>query len=211
VNAVLLSVRDAAQADSLRAVLDSVFAAPEYRWVERPNPLAFLNRWWRLLAEWLQRIQERHPEVFWVLFWGLVAVLALILVHAGWVMFQTIRAASSPASAATRGAGLEIHGAAWYRREALRLAAEGRYPEAMQADFLALVLDLDARQVLRFHPSKTPNEYTGEAKLAGESRESFRALVRTLYGHAFARVPCGPAEFVEWRRRTAPEQYAAAY
>jgi len=104
VNAVLLSIRDAAQADSLRAVLDSVFAAPEYRWVERPNPLAFLNRWWRLLAEWLQRIQERHPEVFWVLFWGLVAVLALILVYlvgATRSGASTMAADTSPAQTST--------------------------------------------------------------------------------------------------------------
>jgi hypothetical protein len=211
VNAVLLSARDAAAADSLRAVLDSVFAAPEYRWVERPNPLAFLTRWWRWLADWLARVQDRHPEVFWVLFWGLVAVLALVLVHAGWVMFQTIRAAATPPSADARRTTREIHDASWYRREALRLAAEGLYPEAMQADFLALVLELDARRIVRFHPSKTPNEYTGEAGLARESRESLRALVRALYGYAFARVPCGPDEFAEWRRRTAPEQYAAAH
>ncbi len=210
-NAVFLPVHDTAQADSLRAVLDSVFTAPEYRWVDRPDPLAFLVRWWRLLAEWLQRVQERHPEVFWVLFWGLVAVLALILVHAGWVMLQTIRAASAPPSADARAAALEVHGAAWYRREALRLAAQGLYPEAMQADFLALVLELDARRVLRFHPSKTPGEYTGEVQLAGEARESFRSLVRTLYGYAFARVPCGPDDFAEWRRHTSPEQYAAAH
>jgi hypothetical protein len=211
VNPVPLSVPGGTGADSLRALLDSVFAAPEYRWVERPNPLAFLTRWWRELAEWLQRAQERHPEVFWVFFWALVALLALILVHAGWVMFQTIRAASTPPSADARGMAREIRGASWYRREALRLAAEGRYPEAMQADFLALVLDLDARSIVRFHPSKTPGEYTAEAVLAAESREAFRALVRTLYGYAFARVPCGPIEFAEWRRLTAPEQYAAAH
>jgi hypothetical protein len=211
VNAVLAPARGAAPADSLRAVLDSVFAAPGYRWVERPNPLAFLSRWWRRLADWLQGAQERHPEVFWVFFWGLVAVLALVLLHAAWVMVQTIRAASAPAAIDAHASARDVHGASWYRREALRLAAEGHYPEAMQADFLALVLELDARSVVKFHPSKTPNEYTGEAGLRGESRESFRALVRTLYGYAFARVPCGPEEFAEWRRRTAPEQYAAAH
>ena len=210
-NPVLLSVDAVTPADSLRAVLDSVFAAPEYRWVERPNPLAFLLRWWRLLVDWLARVQERHPDLFWLLFWALVAVLALILVHAGWVMLQTLRAAAAPPSADAGTAGVEIRSAAWYRREALRLASEGHYPEAMQADFLALVLELDARHVVRFHPSKTPGEYTGEAKLAGESREAFRALVGLLYGYAFARRPCGPAEFAEWRRHTGAEQYAAAH
>lgn len=210
-NEVSLPAPGAPQADSLRAILDSVFSAPEYRWVERPNPLAFLSRWWRLLGDWLVRIQDQHPDFFWVLFWALVAVLALILVHAGWVMVQTIRSAASPPSAGVTGTATEIRGAAWYRREALRLAGKGKYPEAMQADFLALVLELDARGVLHFHPSKTPSEYTGEAKLGGDPRETFRALVRTLYGYAFARVPCGPDEFADWRRRTSAEQYAPAH
>lgn len=206
-----LPVPGVPQADSLRAVLDSVFAAPEYRWVDRPNPLAFLTRWWQLLNDWLLRAREHHPGLFELLFWALVAVLALIMVHAGWIMLRTIRAAASPPSAVAGGTMPEIHGAAWYRREALRLAALGSYPEAMQADFLALVLELDARRVLRFHPSKTPSEYTAEAGLAGESRDSFRALVSALYGYAFARLPCGPGEFADWRRRTRAEQYAAAH
>ena len=210
-NEVFLLVPGARQADSLRAVLDSVFAAPEYRWVERPNPLAFLSRWWRLLGDWLAGIQDQHPDFFWLLFWALVAVFALILVHAGWVMFQTLRSAAAPPSAGATGTVSEIRGAAWYRREALRLAGRGQYPEAMQADFLALVLELDARRVLRFHPSKTPSEYTSEANLGSDARETFRALVRALYGYAFARVPCGPDEFADWRQRTSVECYAPAH
>jgi hypothetical protein len=211
VNGTPLVVPGAARPDSLRAVLDSVFAGPEFQWVARPNPLAFLTRWWRLLADWLGRVQEGHPEVFRLLFWALVVVLVLILVHASWVMIQTFRAAASPPSTDTGVTPHEVHGPAWYRREAARLAREGRYPEAMQADFLALVLELDARRLLRFHPSKTPNEYSYEAALAAESREAFRALVRSLYGYAFARQPCGPAEFATWRTLTAVERYAAAH
>ena len=40
----------------------------------------------------------------------------------------------------------------------------------MQADFLALVLELDQRHLVRFHPSKTPREYSTEARLAEPSR-----------------------------------------
>ncbi len=197
--------------DSLRAVLDSVFAGPEYRWEERLNPFAFLLRWWHRLADWLSRVQDRHPDLFWLLFWALIAVLALILVHASWVMIQTFRAAAAPPAADGTLTAKEIHGPAWYRREALRLAGQGRYPDAMQADFLALVLELDARRVLRFHPSKTPNEYSYESGLGGDAREAFREVVRSLYGYAFARQPCGPAEFAAWRTLTSAERYAAAH
>ena len=43
-----------AGADSLRRVLDSVFAAPAYAWVEKPQALGFLLRWINAVARRLQ-------------------------------------------------------------------------------------------------------------------------------------------------------------
>jgi hypothetical protein len=200
-----------APADSLRAVLDSVFAGQAYDWVERAHPLAFLRRWWSALRHWLVGLEQSQPMLYWVIVGVLVALLVAILVHAVWVMAQTLRAAGAPAEAGGGGPTPEVRGAAWYRREAQRLARDGRYPEAMQADFLGLVLELDQRGVLRFHPSKTPGEYTYEARLAEPARGAFRDLVRALYGYAFARVPCGPDDFAAWRGRTVAEQYATAH
>lgn len=199
----------AAAADSLRAILDTVFRGPEYRWVDVPHPLAFLIGWWVTLQDWLAATRERHPDLFLILFWGLIAILAAIVVHGFWILAQTLRAARATADDSTPGTA-EIRGAPWYRREAMRLARLERFPEAMQADFIGLVLELDERKLLRFHPSKTPNEYTAEVKLAQPSREAFRALVRALYGYAFGRAPCGQAEFAVWRERTVTEQYATA-
>ena len=196
--------------DSLRAVLDTVFQAEAYQWVERPHPLAFLGRWWRALLQWLGDLERSQPGLFWALFWVMIAVLVLIFVHAGWVMLRTIRSAAAPPGGEA-GAAAEARGAAWYRGEAERLARAGRFPEAMQADFVALVLELDARRVVRFHPSKTPNEYTYEAGLAGEARDGFRGLVRSLYGYAFARWPCGAEDYAAWRRAAVAERYAAAH
>jgi hypothetical protein len=198
-------------ADSLRAVLDSVFSGRDYEWVERTHPLAFLGQWWSALRRWLLGLEQSQPALYWLVVWLLVALLAAILVHALWVLVQTLHAAGAPAEAGAGGPAPEVRGASWYRREAQRLAREGRYPEAMQADFLGLVLELDQRGVLRFHPSKTPNEYTNEAKLAEPARGAFRELVRNLYGYAFAREPCGAGEFAAWRGRTAAEQYAGAH
>jgi hypothetical protein len=200
-----------APADSLRAVLDSVFAGQAYDWVERAHPLAFLGRWWSALKRWLFGLEQSQPMVYWLIVSLLVALLVAILVHAVWVMARTLRAAGAPTEAGSGGPAPEVRGAAWYRREAQRLARERRYPEAMQADFLGLVLELDQRGVLRFHPSKTPNEYTYEARLAEPARAAFRDLVRALYRYAFARAPCGPDDFDAWRVRTAAEQYAAAH
>jgi hypothetical protein len=196
--------------DSLRAVLDSVFAAPEYRWAARPSPLGFLKRWLERLAGWLLALREAHPLGFRLFLVALGIALIVILVHAGWVLLHTIRPGGATGKDLAREA-LPRRDQAWYRREADRLAALGRYAEAIQADFLALVLALDAFQLLHFHPGKTPAEYTREARLSPPARDEFRELVGSLYGYAFARWPCGPAEFAGWRARAAPERYARAH
>jgi len=197
------------QQDSLRAVLDSIFAAPEYRWVERPHPFAFLTQWVDALQRWLQAMHDAHPFGYRLFLAALVIVFVAILVHAGWVLVGTLRRGISP-SAGLPDSAPPRRDQTWYRGEADRLAAGGRYVEAMQADFLALVLALDAAGRLRFHPGKTPAEYGAESRLGPEAGAEFRALVGTLYGFAFARWPCGREDFVSWRARAAPERYAAA-
>lgn len=195
--------------DSLRAVLDSVFADPGYAWVERPNPLAFALRWWEALIGWIEALETRNPDVYWLLFGGMLAVLAAVVVHATWVMVRTLRQAQAPANPGEIPAHL-VRDATWYRHESARLAAAGRFSEAMQADFLALALELDRRRLLRFHPSKTPEEYAREARLPDTARADFGDLVRTLYGYAFAGVPADAATLDAWRRRTSPDRYAPA-
>ena len=201
----------AAATDTLRDVLDSVFADPAYRWVERPHPLAFLARWWDAARRWLVGLEQSQPTLYWLVVWLLIALLAAIVVHAFWVMARTLRAATAPEGGGTGATTPEVRGAASYRREAQRLAREGRFPEAMQADFLGLVLELDQRRVLRFHPSKTPGEYSGEVKLGEPARSAFRDLVRSLYRYAFAREPCGPEDFAAWLERSGGDRYAAAH
>ena len=195
--------------DSLRAVLDSVFAGPAYRWVERPEPAAQLRGWLNELEQWLASLRDHNPLGFKAFIAALIIVLIAILVHAGWVLVRTVRPRSqdtgpiqSPVIRRDRD---------WYRREAERLAGEGRYPEAMQADFLALVLALDAAQQVRFHPAKTPREYTRESRLDPGLRAELSGLVGALYEYVFARRPCGLAEYREWQARVAREAHAAAH
>ena len=182
-----------AGADSLRNVLDSVFAAPSYQWIERRDFWAPVRRLWFRLLEWLEHLERTSPGAFFALRWVLIAVLVAIFVHAAWIVWRMVRGATSPAHAPAPVP--PPRGAPWYRDEADRLARAGKYREAIQADFTALILALDARRLLRFHPSKTPGEYVAE-------RNELGAVVRVLYAYLFARVPCGATEFDAWRALT---------
>jgi hypothetical protein len=186
--------------DSLRSVLDSVFAAPSYQWTERRDFWAPVRRLWFQLLEWLEQLEGSSPGAFLALRWALIAVLVAIFVHAAWIVWQMIRGATSPAQSPAPVP--PARGAAWYRAEADRLAGAGKYREAIQADFTALILALDSRRLVRFHPSKTPGEYVAE-------RSDLGAVVRALYAYLFARAPCGPAEFGAWRDLTRGVDHAA--
>lgn len=198
-----------AQGDSLRTLLDSVFAAPTYRWSEPTDPLAAVRLRFAELMDWIRHLESNSPALYLVVVGILVALLVAVLVHVGWLVWQTLRA--PPTVAAIMPSAAERRDAAWFRTEADRLASAGRYREAVQADFLALVLTLDGWGAMHFHPSKTPAEYLGEPALRGEAREEFRDLVRQLYRIVFGGAACDAADYAEWRRRAAPERYAPAH
>jgi hypothetical protein len=196
--------------DTLRAVLDSVFAKPAYRWVEHKDAFAVLRRWYAELREWFRALRESNPLSYRLVLYAMLVVVVLIVLHALWELYRTV-ATSPPDADASSRSDTTARTVAWFQHESARLAAEGRYPDAIQADFLALVLALDARKLLRFHPSKTPAEYANESELSPEARAEFRVLVHRVYGYAFARWPCGPVEYAQWRAQAAPERYAPAH
>jgi len=195
--------------DSLRAILDTVFAAPAYKWVQRPDHVSWIRHAWLAIKDWYANLSESHPLGLEIAMWALLAIAVAIVLQAGWRFFADVRTEDTVQD--DHGGPAVRRDEEWYRHEADRLAATGRYAEAMQADFVALVLALDARQALRFHPSKTPGEYARESSFTPEARAQFRDLVRRLYVYAFARVPCGAAEFADWRSDATPERYAPAH
>ena len=200
-----------ARADTLRAVLDTVFAGSDFRWEGREDPFGVIRRAWLEAQRFLLELRDRNPVAFRVLLWALVAALVLIVLHAAWIAVRTVRDAGRREGTTSAARLPSVRDARWYGAEAARLATEGRYAEAVQADFLRFVLELDARRVARFHPSKTPGEYVREATLPEERRRELRDLVRTLYAYAFARVPCDRAAFEAWRERAVADRYAPAH
>jgi len=176
-------------------VVGQVFARPEYQWVERRRVVSWLARQWHNLIEWLNRLSAQHPVGFDIGLALVVVALVALLVHMGYVMWRIVRPAArtgqTKPAVGTRGVAY----AAAHLAYAEQLARAGRYAEALGHRFLALVLELDRRKALRFHASKTPAEYVGEARLTDRGRASLASLVAQLYRHLFGAVPCDAGEY----------------
>ncbi len=184
--------------DSLVTIIDQVFSAGEYQW----NESAGLRQWmldaFRSLLNWLDALRETHPVAYLVFVAANIAILVAILVHFGYVIHRTLRYRAD----ADGGPDVapEIRDASWHLRAARGHGEAGRFVDALAHRFTALVLDLDSRDALRFHPSKTPAEYAGEVRLTSEAREQFRGLINALYTKLFGGVPCTSDEWVAFDR-----------
>jgi hypothetical protein len=189
-------------ADSVRAALDRVFSAPKYDWEAPSDPFSFVRELLYDLATWLEGLRESHPAVYVVLLGLLTGMLLAILFHFGYLVWRALR----PRALQERDGSAAMpdrRDAAWYVSEAARLANMGRYAEALAHRFTALVLELDARRALKFHPSKTPAEYTVEARLDDEDRGALNELVAALYRHLFGGAPCSEQDLDSFNRRAA--------
>jgi hypothetical protein len=197
----LLAVQGAGVApDSLRRAVTEVFARPEYRWATGKSPLQWLVEQIARFLDWLGRAESSHPMAFQALLVVLVVALVVTLVHMGYVVWRITRpTAQTPGmGSGTGGGGLRLEDARAYRDRADELAQAGRYTEALAHRFVALLLELERREALTFHPSKTPAEYVGEARLDREGRESLGRLVTRLYQYLFAAVSCDEQAYREF-------------
>ncbi|MGH7519510.1 MAG: DUF4129 domain-containing protein [Gemmatimonadales bacterium] len=196
--------------DSLRAALDSVFAGPAYRWVERPDPLRLLREWFGRLTEWLAALREGNPLWYRALVVVLGVGLLAILAHAAWIFWLTVRSGTRAEDAARPAGPPERRDPRTLRNEADRTARDGRYAEALRLGFLALALELDAGGSVTYAPGKTPADYAREARLVPADRGRLGALVRTLYRHVYGAVPCGPDDCARWLADARREWHASA-
>lgn len=175
--------------DSLRAVLRAVFDAPEYQWDQPPDPLAFLRDLWDRLLLWLTELEAAHPIGYVVVLIMMTALLAGLLIHLTSLAWRALRPRleTGRQDAVT---AVEIRDANWHLEQARRQVARKRYADAMAHRFLALVLRLDARAIVVFHPSKTPAEYVRDPELNEAMCGPLSELVATLYTHLFGGTRC---------------------
>jgi hypothetical protein len=178
----------------VRQAVAQVFASPAYQWRTREGGFAWLARQFVRLAEWFDRFHAHHPILYYVTFSLIVLLLLVIAAHIGYVVLRIVRPTPRTAAGPVARPGAPSSAAAHLARAAA-LARDGRFAEALGHRFLALVLELDRRKLLRFHASKTPAEYVGEARLTDTGRASLAGLVAQLYRHLFGALPCDEREY----------------
>jgi len=198
------------QTEQLRAALDTVFAGRAYRWTRESAPARLAREWWERLGDWLRGLRADNPLVFRLLVLALLLALVLILAHAAWLVWRTVRAARSLDEGEPDVAPAEARDAEWYARAADRSAADGRLAEALQLAFVALALGLERQGLLQYHASKTPAECARDARLEPADRERLREMVRTLYLHVFGGRPVAPEDYRLWRAAGAEPWHAPA-
>lgn len=181
--------------DSVKRALEEVFARADYRWVTQPSMRQWSRRAWQGLVDWLNGFERTSPVLFKVFLAALILLLVALLVHMGYVLWQIFRRSPGQDASIVHAAASRTLNAAGHLARADELARAGLWAEALGHRFLALVLELDGRRALRFHPSKTPAEYIGEARLEPAGRESFADLVGRLYRHVFGAAPCDLAMY----------------
>jgi len=176
-------------------VVGHVFSRTEFQWVERHRVLSWLIQQWNNFREWLNRLAEQHPVGYNIGLGFLSIVLVALVVHIGYVVWRIVRPGARTGMQAAASRPGNIVNAAWHLARAEELARAGHYAEALAHRFLAAVLELDRIGALRFHASKTPAEYVGEARLDETGRASLAQMVAQLYRHLFGAVPCDEREY----------------
>ncbi len=176
-------------ADTLRAVLREVFASAAYQWEEQTDPFAFFTNFINRIVDWLDGVRELHPALYWLILGLMTGLLLAIVVHVCVLIWLALKP-RAPTTDTTADVTSPRHDVHWHLEEWRRLRDAGRFRQALAHRFTALILELEQRKALTFHPSKTPREYAAEARLDEAGQSVLAALVSALYRHVFGGAQC---------------------
>ena len=173
-------------------VHDAVAAIVRQSGYVRSLRSSLLQRLFRWLTDLFDRLTDavgRVPHLRWWIIGAASAVVVLIMVRlASGFRARTGRAGGASEDRASPSRNLAVH--------AEQLAAQGRFGEAAQALYHALVETLGRRGQLRPHEGKTTGDYARELRAAGSPglprfRSFARRYDRVLFGH-------GSCDAVSW-------------
>lgn len=169
---------------------DLQFAFPE---AEVPRPPAW--------ADWLVRLFEAIGPFLKVLFWAGLAIGAALIV--------AVAAREIAATYKRRKAGLAVAPVDWapepakaqaLLEDADRLAAEGRYDEAVHLLLFRSIDELAGRRPQDVRPALTSRDIAQIAAMPGPARSAFTRIAQVVEKSFFGGRPVGAGEFGECRR-----------
>lgn len=127
----------------------------------------------------------------------LVLLVVVVLLLLGWLLREVLGRGRK--TAVESGTPEETAADAPEREpafeDASRLAAEGRYAEAIHALLLAAIRYFAERSRTPIQPSRTSRELVRLLPLGAETREAFTELVRAVEVSLFGGVAVGPEEY----------------
>jgi len=128
----------------------------------------------------------------------IVLLVVAVVLLGGWIFGAVSRRRQKPEAGGTVQAG-EPPEVARVREpvfdDAARLAAEGRYAEAVHALLLAAIRHFAERSRVSIQPSRTSRELVRLLPLGAEAREAFSDLVRTVELSLFGGVAVEKEEY----------------
>jgi hypothetical protein len=178
----------------IEEALARVYARAEFTERRTPALVQFMRDLWNGFREWIASLWEMvlpersGPIVQWLLY-ALVAGAAL------WALTHLILSLQQSetrdaARAATAAGDARARDVTWWENAARAAAQDNRFRDAALFLYNAVLLRLEARGELRYHPGKTPGDYRREVRAHARTRTVFEQFIRALLPAAFgARTP----------------------
>lgn len=127
----------------------------------------------------------------------IIFIVVVVLLLVGWLGQAVLRRrrGDETVEVAAEGAEEAVRVREPTFDEAARLAAEGRYAEAVHALLLAAIRHFAERSRVAIQPSRTSRELVRLLPLGAEAREAFSDLVRTVELSLFGGAAVGQEEY----------------
>lgn len=163
-----LTPRPLPAVDDVRRALADVLAEPALQRAMRP-PDGGVLRWAADLVakvrdmfegwvRWLSELRLHNPDLFWLLFVGLMGVACLLLWHVVWTMSRIIRGSRDAGALATAPDAVRSAHSRALRTHAHALAAKGELRDGVRHLLLALLALVEERKLLAVASSWTLRE-----------------------------------------------------
>ena len=200
------SVASAGAADRVAAAHQSLLREPGLQFeFEAEPPLPETPEWLLAFFRFLRSLQPVLEVLFWVAIAALVGVIVYFVARE--VIRHYRRQVPSAATAdATPDWRPPVARARARLSDADRLAAEGRFAEAVHLLLFRSIEDLDAKRPHAVKPALTSRDILDLRGLPAVAREALSRLVSTVEWSFFGGRPVGAADFATCRR--AYEEFA---